>query len=78
MHHICYEVRDIKIACELLKKRGVKILGTGEPSIGAHGKPVIFLNPNDFDGTLTIFALPDSSPNTNENAKLTGTLDGVI
>ena len=52
MHHICYEVRDIKEACTKLISEGATILGSGEPSIGAHGKPVIFINPKNFNGTL--------------------------
>ncbi len=52
MHHICYEVRDIYQACEQLKAKGARILGTQKPTIGAHGKPVIFLHPKDFNGTL--------------------------
>jgi methylmalonyl-CoA/ethylmalonyl-CoA epimerase len=52
MHHICYEVDDIGAARDRLKARGARILGDGEPRIGAHGKPVLFLHPKDFDGTL--------------------------
>ena len=52
MHHICYEVDNISKACEQMKKEGMKILGTGKPKIGAHGKPVIFMSPKDFCGTL--------------------------
>lgn len=52
IHHICYEVEDIVMAGEQLSKKGAKILGSGEPKIGAHGKPVIFLHPKDFCGTL--------------------------
>ena len=52
MHHICYEVPDIHAARDRLKKQGARILGDGEPKIGAHGKPVIFLHPKDFGGTL--------------------------
>ncbi len=52
MHHICYEVDDILKARDQLKAAGAKILGDGEPKIGAHGKPVIFLNPKEFSGTL--------------------------
>ena len=52
IHHICLEVKDIKSACASLVNKGIKILGSGKPSIGAHGKPVIFLHPKDFDGTL--------------------------
>lgn len=52
MHHICYEVDDILAAKEQLLAEGVRITGTGEPKIGAHGKPVLFLHPKDFFGTL--------------------------
>ena len=52
MHHICYEVSNLKKAAQRLKSVGAKILGDGLPKIGAHGNPVIFLNPGDFSGTL--------------------------
>ena len=52
MHHICYEVGDLKSASKKLKKVGARILGDGNPKIGAHGNPVIFLQPSDFSGTL--------------------------
>jgi len=52
MHHICYEVEDIIAARDHLKGEGARIIGDGEPKIGAHGKPVLFLHPKDFDGTL--------------------------
>ena len=52
IHHVCYEVADIKAAAEKLKAEGMRILGDGEPKIGAHGKPVLFLHPKDFCGTL--------------------------
>jgi methylmalonyl-CoA/ethylmalonyl-CoA epimerase len=52
IHHICYEVDDILAARDRLKETGARVLGTGEPRIGAHGKPVIFLHPKDFTGTL--------------------------
>jgi len=52
IHHICYEVDDIIAARDKLKKDGARILGDGEPKIGAHGKPVLFLHPKDFCGTL--------------------------
>ena len=52
MHHICYEVEDIQTASKKLILSGAKILGDGTPRIGAHGNPVIFLNPSDFSGTL--------------------------
>lgn len=52
IHHICYEVDDILAARDRLKAAGARVLGTGEPRIGAHGKPVLFLHPKDFTGTL--------------------------
>ena len=52
MHHVCYEVPDIVAARDRLKARGARVLGDGEPKIGAHGKPVLFLHPKDFCGTL--------------------------
>jgi len=52
IHHICYEVEDILAARDRLKADGARVLGTGEPKIGAHGKPVLFLHPKDFNGTL--------------------------
>lgn len=52
MHHLCYEVADIIAARDRLKAEGARILGDGEPKIGAHGKPVLFLHPKDFNGTL--------------------------
>ena len=52
MHHICYEVDDIYAARDRMRAEGATITGTGEPRIGAHGKPVIFLHPKDFVGTL--------------------------
>ena len=52
MHHVCYEVQDIRIARDRLKEKGARVLGEGEPKIGAHGKPVLFLHPKDFGGTL--------------------------
>jgi len=52
MHHICYEVEDIYAARDRLKDHGARVLGDGEPKIGAHGKPVLFLHPKDFCGTL--------------------------
>lgn len=52
MHHVCYEVADIGLARDKLRKAGARILGDGEPKIGAHGKPVLFLHPKDFCGTL--------------------------
>jgi methylmalonyl-CoA/ethylmalonyl-CoA epimerase len=52
IHHVCYEVDDILAARDHLKSTGARVLGTGEPKIGAHGKPVLFLHPKDFNGTL--------------------------
>ncbi|MEZ5779229.1 MAG: methylmalonyl-CoA epimerase [Paracoccaceae bacterium] len=52
IHHICYEVEDIVAARDRLTERGARVLGTGEPKIGAHGKPVLFLHPKDFNGCL--------------------------
>jgi methylmalonyl-CoA/ethylmalonyl-CoA epimerase len=52
IHHICYEVDDILAARDRLKANGARVLGDGEPRIGAHGKPVLFLHPKDFVGTL--------------------------
>lgn len=52
IHHICYEVDDIAAARDRLVADGLRVLGTGEPKIGAHGKPVLFLHPKDFNGTL--------------------------
>jgi methylmalonyl-CoA/ethylmalonyl-CoA epimerase len=52
IHHICYEVADIIAARDKLKGQGARVLGSGEPRIGAHGKPVLFLHPKDFCGTL--------------------------
>ncbi|MCA3595516.1 MAG: methylmalonyl-CoA epimerase [Methylobacterium sp.] len=53
MHHLCYEVGDIRAARDALIAGGLRILGDGEPKIGAHGKPVLFLHPKDCLGTLT-------------------------
>lgn len=53
VHHICYEVDDIIAARDQLKASGARVLGDGNPKIGAHGKPVLFLHPKDFLGTLT-------------------------
>ena len=52
MHHLCFEVDDILSARDALKATGARALGDGEPKIGAHGKPVLFLHPKDFGGTL--------------------------
>ena len=52
IHHLCYEVDDILAARDRLEAEGARVLGDGEPRIGAHGKPVLFLHPKDFCGTL--------------------------
>lgn len=52
IHHLCYEVDDIKAACDRLRAEGARVLGDGVPRAGAHGKPVLFLHPKDFCGTL--------------------------
>jgi methylmalonyl-CoA/ethylmalonyl-CoA epimerase len=52
IHHVCYEVADIRAARDRLRAAGARVLGDGEPRIGAHGKPVLFLHPKDFTGTL--------------------------
>ena len=52
IHHLCYEVEDIRASAAQLTAKGARILGNGEPKIGAHGKPVLFLHPKDFNGTL--------------------------
>ena len=52
IHHVCYEVDDILAARDHLKGQGARVLGDGEPKIGAHDKPVLFLHPKDFCGTL--------------------------
>jgi methylmalonyl-CoA/ethylmalonyl-CoA epimerase len=52
IHHVCYEVDDIGTALDVLKKEGARVLGDGKPKLGAHGKPVLFLHPKDFCGTL--------------------------
>ena len=52
IHHVCYEVDDILVARDKMKAAGARVLGSGEPKTGAHGKPVIFLHPKDFLGTL--------------------------
>lgn len=52
IHHLCYEVDDILAARDRLKEQGARVLGDGKPRIGAHGKPVLFLHPKDFCGTL--------------------------
>jgi len=52
IHHVCYEVEDILAARDHLLAQGARITGNGEPKIGAHGKPVLFLHPASFNGTL--------------------------
>lgn len=52
IHHVCYEVEDIYAARERLQSQGARVLGSGDPKIGAHGNPVLFLHPKDFFGTL--------------------------
>ncbi|MDP6342307.1 MAG: methylmalonyl-CoA epimerase [Alphaproteobacteria bacterium] len=52
VHHVCFEVADIAAAADSLRADGARVLGDGEPRIGAHGKPVLFLHPKDFCGTL--------------------------
>ena len=52
IHHVCYEVADIEAARARLASIGTRVLGDGKPKLGAHGKPVLFLNPKDCDGTL--------------------------
>jgi methylmalonyl-CoA/ethylmalonyl-CoA epimerase len=52
IHHVCYEVDDIHAVRDQLKAQGARVLGDGEPKMGAHGKPVLFLHPKDFCGTL--------------------------
>lgn len=52
IHHVCYEVGDILAARDRMRASGARVLGDGEPKIGAHGKPVLFLHPKDFLGTL--------------------------
>ena len=52
IHHVCYEVEDLMAARDRLVESGARVLGGGEPKIGAHGKPVLFLHPKDFMGTL--------------------------
>jgi methylmalonyl-CoA/ethylmalonyl-CoA epimerase len=52
IHHLCFEVDDILAARDRLQLQGLRVLGDGEPKIGAHGKPVLFLHPKEFCGTL--------------------------
>lgn len=55
IHHVCYEVTDIYAARDKLKAEGARVLGSDEPKIGAHGKPVLFAHPKDFHGALVEF-----------------------
>jgi methylmalonyl-CoA/ethylmalonyl-CoA epimerase len=52
IHHVCYEVDDIRAVRDALRQAGARVLGDGEPKIGTHGKPILFLHPKDFCGTL--------------------------
>jgi methylmalonyl-CoA/ethylmalonyl-CoA epimerase len=52
IHHVCYEVADVRAASRRLAENGARVLGDGEPKIGAHGRPVVFVHPKDFLGTL--------------------------
>ncbi len=52
IHHVCYEVADVRAARDRLQDQGLRVLGDGEPRIGAHGNPVLFLHPKDMAGTL--------------------------
>jgi methylmalonyl-CoA/ethylmalonyl-CoA epimerase len=52
IHHVCYEVDDVRAARDKLRQEGARVLGDGAPKMGAHGKPVLFLHPKDFCGTL--------------------------
>jgi methylmalonyl-CoA/ethylmalonyl-CoA epimerase len=52
IHHMCFEVEDILAARDSLRQSGARVLGSGKPKMGAHGKPVLFLHPKDFNGTL--------------------------
>jgi methylmalonyl-CoA/ethylmalonyl-CoA epimerase len=52
IHHVCYEVDDIRAVRDALRQAGARVLGDGEPKIGSHGKPILFLHPKDFFGTL--------------------------
>ena len=62
VHHVCYEVADIRAAIDAMRERGMTVIGDGEPSIGAHGLPVVFLHPKDFCGTLIELEEVASSP----------------
>ncbi|MCE2510085.1 MAG: methylmalonyl-CoA epimerase [Alphaproteobacteria bacterium] len=61
IHHVCYEVDDVVVARDRLKALGARVLGDGEPKLGAHGKPTIFLHPKDFFGTLVELEEPSES-----------------
>lgn len=52
LHHLCYEVDDIAVAASRLEAEGARLLGNGQPRLGAHGRPVLFVHPKDFDGVL--------------------------
>ena len=62
IHHVCYEVADIRAAIDAMQAQGMTVIGEGEPSIGAHGLPVVFLHPRDFCGTLIELEEVASSP----------------
>jgi methylmalonyl-CoA/ethylmalonyl-CoA epimerase len=62
VHHLCYEVMDILAARDQLAASGARVLGDGEPKIGAHGRPVLFLHPKDFCGTLIELEEAASAP----------------
>ena len=59
MHHLCYEVDDIRAARDALKAAGARVLGDGEPKTGAHGKPVLFLHPKDFPALWSSWSRPE-------------------
>lgn len=62
IHHVCYEVTDIRAAIDVMRAQGMTVIGDGEPSIGAHGLPVVFLHPKDFCGTLIELEEVSSAP----------------
>ena len=62
IHHVCYEVPDIRAAIDVMQARGMTVIGDGEPSVGAHGLPVVFLHPKDFCGTLIELEEVSSAP----------------
>ena len=64
VHHVCYEVEDILVARDALRARGATILGTGEPRIGAHGTPIIFVHPKDMGGVLVELMKTPKEPHT--------------